>query len=816
MAALANGLPIPTRAGRRSDERLVAAVRLGDETAFAEIHDRHRPALERYARRILDGRSAAGAEDVVQEVFVKAHAALRADDRDMALRAWLYRLVRNRCLDELRRPASRETVPIDEAMDADAGLHADPLEATSRRQELRDVVSDLAALPDRQRAVLLGREVEGLSHEEVAAQLGITVRASKNLANRARENLVRSAHARNASCETVRGDLLGAHERRRRASPHALRHVAGCRDCRRYRRELADLRAAMRILSPGPLLVPLAGAVTSWGALGGLSAGAGATGVKLAASAAVTAAAAGGAFELAQTSTFAGGAAPMAIRSGVLAGPLRPGDRVPAGTSVLTRKVTLAPGTATHPEITMTWPARQPRRRPDARPRHAPGLRLRAEHDRRIVAGGAHRLRAAAAGPGDRRGRRHALQAPGRRRVAARGAGAGGLEARPPDLRAPRLPLRDARALRGRHGLPLPAGHGARPGPAQALVAHLDRRGRARLGADIGALPLASRSVEPSLDRPPMAWSAPLALRGAGGEPVDLRRCVRSHGLTSLPPFHRHADDRGFDVVARVGADGPLRLRVREDGPGLAQVSSTVVPSDGDAAVGVAAHLLRLDDDLSGFYAAIAGDPDLAWAAAGAGRLMRAQTVFEEVVKTICTTNCAWSATERMVGALVRELGEPAAGDPADGAWRAFPTPAAMAEADEPFYATVVRAGYRGRALHQLAEHVASGALDLEGLARVPREELSDDELEELLLGLRGVGPYAAAHVMLLLGRYSRLVLDSWTRPTWARLHGRKVQDPAIVRRFARYGEYAGLAFWLRLTRDWVDEAGAGAAQALS
>ncbi|WP_205699126.1 DNA-3-methyladenine glycosylase [Conexibacter sp. SYSU D00693] len=320
--------------------------------------------------------------------------------------------------------------------------------------------------------------------------------------------------------------------------------------------------------------------------------------------------------------------------------------------------------------------------------------------------------------------------------------------------------------------------------------------------------------MDPAPSRPLPAWKATLPLRGAGGEPVDLRRCVRSHGLTSLPPFVRHEDSRGFDVAIRVPGDAaPLRLRVREARGTRATVSSTAVPADPDAGLGVVAHLLRLDADLSGFYALVAEDEHLAWVATGAGRLMRAGTVFEEVVKTICTTNCAWSATERMVGALVRELGEPAVGEPDGTSWHAFPTPAAMAAADEAFYADVVRAGYRGRALRELAEQVASGALDLEALATVPRSELSDDALEEQLLALRGIGPYAAAHVMLLLGRHSRLVLDSWTRPTWARLNGRKAKDPAIVKRFRRYGEHAGLAFWLRLTEDWVGATDPGAGE---
>src|SRR5919202_139972 len=115
-----------------------------------------------------------------------------------------------------------------------------------------------------------------------------------------------------------------------------------------------------------------------------------------------------------------------------------------------------------------------------------------------------------------------------------------------------------------------------------------------------------------------------------------------------------------------------------------------------------------------------------------------------------------------------------------------------MAAADDRFYAEVVRAGYRGPYLRTLARAVDEGALDLEALATATAAELSDDELEEQLLAIAGIGPYAAAHVMMLLGRHSRLVFDSWTRPKYAKLNGRKAKDAAIVKRFRRYGPWAG------------------------
>lgn len=300
-----------------------------------------------------------------------------------------------------------------------------------------------------------------------------------------------------------------------------------------------------------------------------------------------------------------------------------------------------------------------------------------------------------------------------------------------------------------------------------------------------------------------MSRTFDLPLRGAGGEPVDFWRTVNSHGLVELPPMGIDAERRELVLTLPLAAGRPRTVVVTEGSPGLATVRVLGPPPrerQAKALLAAVRHVLSLDADLSGLYALVADDPDLAWAARGAGRIVRSPTVFEDVVKTVCTTNCAWSATERMVGALVSELGAEAAG----GHGRAFPTPEAMAGAGEGFYRDVVRAGYRGRYLRELAAGVAEGRLDLEAL---DDPALEDDEVVRRLLALPGVGPYAAAHVMMMIGRYSRLVLDSWSRPKYARLNGGKpVSDRAIERRFRRYGRWAGLAFWLYLTRDWVED----------
>jgi len=239
-----------------------------------------------------------------------------------------------------------------------------------------------------------------------------------------------------------------------------------------------------------------------------------------------------------------------------------------------------------------------------------------------------------------------------------------------------------------------------------------------------------------------------IGLIGAGGEPVDLRRTLGSHGVAELPPMYVDEDGLGATVTLAT-PEGPRSIRLSEATlagvPAVAVDAVDAGPRPGEAAAAALAAAVRrmlcLEDDLSGFYAQAAADAELAWAARGAGRLLRSPTVFEDVIKTVCTTNCAWSATVRMTGALVGRLGEPAPGaPPGDVAGRAFPTPEAMASAGDAFYADVARAGYRGAYLRAIAGQVAGGELDLEELLAASRAELPDDEVERRLLALPASG----------------------------------------------------------------------------
>jgi 3-methyladenine DNA glycosylase/8-oxoguanine DNA glycosylase len=282
-----------------------------------------------------------------------------------------------------------------------------------------------------------------------------------------------------------------------------------------------------------------------------------------------------------------------------------------------------------------------------------------------------------------------------------------------------------------------------------------------------------------------------------------------SHGVADLPPGRVDEDANAYVTTLALESVEPRTVRVVQGRRGHARVEvegGALGARASDELQSAVRRILNLDEDLSEFYALVRNDPALSWAAAGAGRMLRTPTVFEAVVKTICTTNCAWSATIRMVTALVEHLGDRSAGGS-----RAFPTAEAMAAADESFYRDVVRAGYRAAYLRAVAAGVAERTIDLEELGD-PAADLPDDEVVSRLLALPGIGPYGTAHMMMLLGRHSRLILDSWTRPKYARVNGRKARDATIERRFRRYGRFAGLAFWLYLTRDWVPDADEGVA----
>lgn len=285
-------------------------------------------------------------------------------------------------------------------------------------------------------------------------------------------------------------------------------------------------------------------------------------------------------------------------------------------------------------------------------------------------------------------------------------------------------------------------------------------------------------------------------------EPFDLRLCLFGHGWIALAPHTFDEATQTFTTVLRIGEQAvDATLQQRDAG----RLRLSLVADERLSAAELAkaraqlAHMLRLDDDLSGFHTICRGEPRLAWVARrGAGRLLRSATVFEDLMKLLFTTNTTWAGTEAMTNKLVA-----ARGSPAPSGRRAFPS-AAQCVADPAFYRDVVRTGYRAQAAAQLAADFASGTqTDATFLAPQPAEQLW-----KRLLSLRGFGPYAAGQAMRLLGHYEQLAIDSWCRARLTKLTGKKTppSDRTIGRRYARHAPFQGLAMWMELTAEWHGE----------
>jgi 3-methyladenine DNA glycosylase/8-oxoguanine DNA glycosylase len=284
----------------------------------------------------------------------------------------------------------------------------------------------------------------------------------------------------------------------------------------------------------------------------------------------------------------------------------------------------------------------------------------------------------------------------------------------------------------------------------------------------------------------------------------NFKRTVLSHGWYGLLPFSLDSQKWELTRVIDLNRKPPVTI-VMSGRKNHVRVTTSRELGKAEAAKALrdARHILRLDDDLQPFYVSIETDPDFSWISIqGAGRLLRSPTVFEDLVKMICTTNCSWALTVKMVTGLVENLGRES--DDMHGARRSFPPAEAMAEMPLKFFVDEVRAGYRAAYLKELAGRVASGELNVEAWLT---SSLSTTELIKELKGVKGVGDYAAENLLKLLGRYDGLALDSWTRARFfaIRNSGRKANDKKIARYYARFNEWRGLALWCDVTRDWLD-----------
>ena len=278
----------------------------------------------------------------------------------------------------------------------------------------------------------------------------------------------------------------------------------------------------------------------------------------------------------------------------------------------------------------------------------------------------------------------------------------------------------------------------------------------------------------------------------------SFERTVQSHGWYDLAPFELEDDpirlrytfrDRYSNKIVR----GTLSLE-----NSYVRIELDRAVSDKSSIERDARHILRLDDDVDDFYRLIEPHDNFTWVRTmGAGRLLRSPTVFEDLVKTLCTTNCSWGLTKKMVSNLVDALG-----GSESTATKAFPTAVAMAGQGEKFYRDVIKAGYRSPFFVELAQNVASDKIDPETWLA---SDLPTRELKKEIKSIKGIGEYAADNLLKLLGRYDGLALDSWLRAQFYKKHNgsKPCPDKKIERRYASFGKWKGLVLWCDMTEHW-------------
>ena len=249
-------------------------VRSGNPGAFETIVDRYQARLLGFCRQMLG--STEDAEDVLQEVFVNSYKAMLADNRDINLRPWLYRIARNRCLNHLRRPTPDATDTMDSLPEVDA---ASTHERAHNREEFRQLVKDVNKLPETQRSALLLREMDAMSYEDIAQSMETTVPSVKSLLVRARISLAEGSQARQLTCGEVRLELAEAAEGLRKVSGPVRRHVRECDECADFRNQVrSDAKALAALVPVGPLVALKGFLASKLGFGGGSAAGSGAAG----------------------------------------------------------------------------------------------------------------------------------------------------------------------------------------------------------------------------------------------------------------------------------------------------------------------------------------------------------------------------------------------------------------------------------------------------------------------------------------------------------------------------------------------------------
>ncbi len=289
-------------------------------------------------------------------------------------------------------------------------------------------------------------------------------------------------------------------------------------------------------------------------------------------------------------------------------------------------------------------------------------------------------------------------------------------------------------------------------------------------------------------------------------QPADFRfrATVYSHGWCQLPPFliNPEAEPLTLHRMERLSDGTSLQISISEASTTGLRVCTDLPLNEMQQAevAAVVSRCLSFEQVLDSFYNLTDSHQRYSWVRqAGAGRMLKAPTVWEDLGKILLTTNTTWTMTIQMVSRLVT------LGDQHPSGQHAFPTPQQVAALDLDALNAHVRAGYRGAYLHELARRIVEEGLDVEAWHE---SDLTSQALYKQIRTLKGFGDYAAGSILRLLGRHDYLGIDSVCREMYRKSHNNdeKAPDSVIHAHYEPYGAWRGLVMWMDvMTEDLTD-----------
>jgi len=286
--------------------------------------------------------------------------------------------------------------------------------------------------------------------------------------------------------------------------------------------------------------------------------------------------------------------------------------------------------------------------------------------------------------------------------------------------------------------------------------------------------------------------------------PFDFLQTVTAHGWIGLLPFYWDIDKQQVERIEQLADGSVVHLLIYgNDISAKPEITIQVSHSKQLKAnqhkeiLKIVGHMLRLDEDFSGFYhLAEKRDRHFSGMNQGFGRLLRSATVFEDVLKTICTTNIQWSGAKRMIRELVISFGKSFDGDPYK---KSFPLAEDIAGYSFDAFIAKTNLGYRADYIYSIAKQVSSGELDLQSFLD---PEISTSDLSKKLLSIKGIGNYAAATILMLLGHYDEIPVDSVFREFVFKKYfkGKTVSEKRAAKIYQGWGNWKYLAYWYDLT----------------